>query len=239
MITTKRSRVTRNVISTAIGLLAALSVAVLLWVQVSRVEASGKELRDRLDADIVEVVVAKRDIAVGEQVTQGNTVVESWLSTLLPSGAVSADQADSFYGETVSDTVLAGEPVSVHRVGTSNSKRMFDLAEGLSAVSIKCDPVTALGGEVEPGALVDVMGSVAGGAVDCIVPRAQILSSSNARASQEKSDSLVQGFSGSEQEVSWVTLAVPSELVKQLVTVASQGTVYLVLPGAKVSGSRG
>jgi len=232
---TKRARVATSV---AVALLAALSVGVLLWVQVARIEASGKQARERFEADIVEVLVASRDIAVGESIGASNTRSEQWLSSMLPEGAVPASSISSVAGERVSEKILSGEPVTKRRLGGAG-KAPIAVAEGLSAVSISCDSVTALGGEIRAGMVVDVLGATGGSAVDVIVPSAQILSFSNAAQQQSKPDGVMGSFSEQQREVTWVTLAVPDGMVRQLVSVATNGVVHLVLPGSGSGASDG
>lgn len=225
-----RRKVTRVLISVSAGVLAAASVAVLLWVQVSRVEASGDQYRDRFGSDLVEVVVAAEDVPVGEKIGPDNTVNAYWLESLLPEGAVRAGDAKTVRDKRAGSIMLKGEPVTSRRL-TTGTLNTIEVAEGLSAVSIRCDAVTALGGEIEVGMQVDVLGSMAGGPVDRIVSGAQILSFSSASTSREEQGAVSSGFRTATPEVSWVTLAVPSELAQQLVSVYTYGSIHLVLPG--------
>lgn len=222
----------RVLASVAVGLVAALSIAALLIAQVARIESSRGRVEERFGADIVEVLVASKAIPVGEPLSSSNTRVVTWLSTLLPVGAVRAADAGALFGTRVAERICQGEPVVTSRIGAPDQSALR-VAAGLTAVSIACDPITALGGEIRPGMMVDVMGSMGSDAVDLLVDDAQVLSASNTDRPGEEREGVVGGFSSPEREVSWVTLAVPDGVVKQLIAVATAGRVHLVLPGSK------
>lgn len=209
----KRGRTT--VLGVACGLVCA--ACVLMYVQSVRGEADATraEALARYGGEQIEVCVAKRDIAAGEAVDAGSVETRLWVADLLPSEAVRT--ADDVVGRKASSTVLAGEVLSERRFRDAGTQ--LDIPEGLTAVSVPAKDVQAVGGAVVAGSRADIY-ATGGTSTDVIASNVLVLATSAG----------VQG-EAADAKVTWITIAVSSESVQEIVSATQKTELYFTLPG--------
>lgn len=204
------------VISAACALLAA--TAVFGYTATVRSEASTQRAAalERFGGEQIEIPVAVRDVQVGEPINSSNVEMRTWLVDLLPStaAATSFEQVD---GRVAQTDIKENEPVLLERVGDSSSR--ISVPDGLEAVTVSSDDVLAVGGAIAAGSLVDVYVETSEGKVVLLGQKILVLETSG-------------GVEKQEQQLTWVTLAVTSESVSELLSASVKGTIHLVLPGA-------
>lgn len=205
--------------STLVGVICAVCCAACVALYLAHVnqqaESERAEALARYGGEQIEVLVATRNIAAGETVTEGSVDVQLWLADLLPEGAVTS--ADEVVGKQLGSSILKGEVVSTQRLSKTSSD--FEVPEGMAAVSVPTRDVQALGGAVQPGMSVQVYATGAS-STSLLIKDALVLETSLA-----DSGSLTSSSSA------WVTLAVPAESVQELVAAAQNLELYFVLLG--------
>lgn len=138
-----------------VGGLAAWGAKNYLSGQMAEIEA-----RDKNKA-MVQVVVAKIDLAKGSALLAKNMAVRSIPREWAHSGAISPDQFGRAEGATLAYPANAGEPViwaqlEGQRAPTFSAR----LTQGRRAVTVPVDEISSLSGMVEPGDLIDIVVSV-------------------------------------------------------------------------------
>lgn len=195
------------VVALLCGLVCAFSVFAYTRVVQADAAAARSEAMERFGGDQIEVCVATRDIAPGEEVSAANTTSRMWLVDLLPGDAVTA-LAD-VAGKQVTSAVIAGEVLSMKRFqGESVS---VVVPQGLQAVTVELSEAQAVGGMLQAGSIVDVYAT--GTSTALLVERVLVTA-------------LEQSASGAKR----VTLAVSAEHVQEIIAATSQSALYLVLP---------
>ncbi len=209
------------VVGVASGLLCAVCVLLYLQEVNGRAEAARAEALERYGGEQLEVCVAKRDIAAGEEVDSGAVEVKLWVADLLPQDAVS-DLSD-VVGKTATSSILEGEVISARRF--EETETSLDVPDGLSVVSVPARDVQAIGGAVSPGMSVDVY-ATGSTSTDVIAEDALVVSTSASAAGDQEGGS-----------VTWVALAVPPDQVQELIAAAQTAELYFVLPGEEDGSS--
>ncbi|MDR2671946.1 MAG: Flp pilus assembly protein CpaB [Coriobacteriales bacterium] len=229
MLTTPKRRL---LVAAACGLVAAL----LITFYTSGLEAQATQVRDSALAEYggtrIEVLTVTRDVAAGESITSENATMQPWLANLLPEGAFTSP--DAAYGQAVSMPIYKNEPVLSTKL--TDQTRQIEVPDGLCALSIPVTDEMAVGGALVPGSAVDVY-AIGAHVVSLVVADVLVLESSNgygAAASSTSSSPSLFG-SGSRTALKWVTLAVQPEMVTELLTVARDKNLSLVLPGLNTS----
>lgn len=205
-------RGTRLVISVLSGVAAVIvALAYASSVQQDAAAAQADALA-RFGGEPVAVCVAVRDIAPGEVLDDENVVAVEWAAGLVPEEPI-AELGDAVGRVATSripkNAVICSTYLEAHSGG-------IEVPAGTVAVSVASDPVHAVGGSIAPGDTVDVY--VTQDAVADRLMSAQVLDTS-AEAT---------GDTG----MSWVTLAVEPERVRELLVATSLGQVTLAVPGA-------
>ena len=202
-----------------IGVLCAALAMLLVLVYAAQVRAEERETREealaRYGGEQVEVCVASRDIAAGEQLSASNVEVSLWLADLLP--AECATSLADVEGTVAGCLILANEPISRQLLASSDGG--IEVPTGLCAVSVPATNERAVGGAIARGSLVNVYATTDSGMV-LLGEELLVLETSN-RTSES------QTASGS---LAWVTLAVTPDSVQQLLEASRSGTIYLTLP---------
>ena len=206
---TKRNR--SIVLGLACGLLCALCVAVYVVQVDEQANAAQADMLARYGGDQVEVCVARRDIAAGQTIADGDVETKMWIASMLPADAVVA-KGDAV-GQQVGSSILAGEVISSARFGFDAAN--IEVPDGMVALSVPARAVQAVGGALVPGMSVDVY--AVGG-------------SSTARVAQSVKVLETCATEGGSNAQSWVTLALPPQLVAQMVSAAENLELYFVLP---------
>ncbi len=176
-------------------------------------EAARAEALARYGGEQLEVCVAKRDIALGETVDASAVETRLWVADLLPAEAVRSP--DEAVGKRVLSTIVAGEVLSQRRFGDVGDE--LDVPEGFTAVSVPAKDVQAVGGAIAAGSRIDVYAT--GGTSTDVIARDVLVLATSA------------GGSSSDASVTWVTVAVASESVQEVVSAAQRTELYLTLPG--------
>lgn len=206
------------IIGVASGLVCAVCVLLYLQDVNGRAEEARAEALARYGGEQLEVCVAKRDIAAGEEVSASAVDLKLWVADLLPQDAV-CDVSD-VVGKKATSSIFEGEVISFKRF--EETAASLDVPEGLSAVSVPAREVQAIGGALTPGMKTDVY--AAGSTSTSMIVRGAFVVSTSASASGE------QGASS----VTWVVLAVEPERVQELIAAAQTAELYFVLPGENI-----
>lgn len=205
----KRNR--SAVAAVACGLLCAACVALYIAQVDEQAHAAQAEMLARYGGDQVEVCVAKRDIAAGQTITDGDLEMRMWIAALLPAEAVCA-KADAV-GQQAGSSILAGEVVSKARFGFESSA--IEVPDGMVALSVPARAVQAVGGALAPGMSVDVY-AVGAASTARVAASAKVLETCATEVSSSAG--------------SWVTLALPPEKIPEMVSAAENTELYFVLP---------
>lgn len=207
------------IVGIASGLVCAACVLLYLQDVNGRAEEARAEALARYGGEQLEVCVAKRDIAAGEEVSANAVELKLWVADLLPQDAV-CDVSDAV-GKKATSSIFAGEVISSKRF--EETSVALDVPEGLSAVSVPARDVQAIGGALAPGMKADVY--AAGSTSTSMIVQGAFVVSTSASAAGE------QGASS----VTWVVLAVEPDRVQELIAAAQTAELYFVLPGADVA----
>lgn len=211
--------------STLVGVVCAACCAACVALYLAHInqqaESERAEALARYGGEQIEVLVATRNIAAGETLTEGSVDTRLWLADLLPEGAVTS--ADEVVGKQLGSSILKGEVVSTQRLSKASSD--FEVPEGMAAVSVPTRDVQALGGALQPSMSVQVY-ATGPSSTELLVKDALVLETS-----------LTESASLTSSSSAWVTLAVPVESVQELVAAAQNLELYFVLLGEKGSSS--
>lgn len=205
-------RKTRLIVSIAAGLAAVALVAFYVSSIRAQAQAQQAETMARYGGDLVDVVVASRDIDLGETFDDANVHVEKWVASLLPSDAVTAVR--KVEGRKATSRIPKNAVVSPLYYQTTNEA--VEIPKGKVAVSVAADAEHAVGGALAKDDYVDVYVSK-DGVADRLCGATVIATNASG-----------EGAEGT--EIAWATLAVNSENVKDLLAAAAKGTVSLVMP---------
>lgn len=172
---------------------------------------------ERFGGEQVGICVASRDILPGETLDQTNTAVKPWLADLLPEDAVAS--LSDLESAIASVPIYQGEPVVKRRTGAVE-QRSVEVPEGLAAVSVPAQDVSAVGGSVAPGTRVDVYATSQAGA-DAIARGVLVLATSASIAGE-----------GASSQLSWITLAVEPSFVEELIAASRRTDLYFSISNA-------
>lgn len=205
-------RTTRLTLSAVAG----LAAAVLAWVAIAGARAEAQEASRRAleqyGGDLARVCVATTEIEPGDEIDEGNVKVVEWVSSLMPEGALTS-MSDAV-GLVATSRIPSRSPLATAHF--ERDEQTVQVPRGTAAVSVASDAEHAVGGSLARGDEVDVY--VADAAVADRLARAEVLDTS----------ALADGGG----ELRWVTLAVDSASVREVLAATTRGEVTLVLPGA-------
>ncbi|HWS73766.1 MAG TPA: Flp pilus assembly protein CpaB, partial [Quisquiliibacterium sp.] len=110
---------------------------------------------------MLQVVVAKRDLARGEAVSADTMAVREVPREYLPAGTVTPERFDAVAGATLVQPMRAGEPLQQLAVAQPDAGAFSArLRSGVRALTIGVDEVNSLSGMLQPGDRIDLMLSV-------------------------------------------------------------------------------
>ncbi|MDR0347250.1 MAG: Flp pilus assembly protein CpaB [Coriobacteriales bacterium] len=214
----------------ALALISGIIAAAAMAFYASSIQAEATQARQDALASYggeqVEIYTALRDIAVGETLTSENVGLRTWLSDLLPNGALGAQ--GEVLGESVAVPLMRNEPVLAAKLGQLAAP--VNVPEGLCAVSIPSEDVLAVGGAIRAGSFVSVY-AADGVTVELIAEEVLILETSNSAQAASGNGSSLFGSSNSRSRLTWVTLAVEEDTAQELIAAARVRELHLVLPG--------
>lgn len=210
------------VLSATCAALAAMSVFAYTATIKSEAQTQRMQAIEHYGGLQVNVVVAARDIGIGEEIAAGDVSEVEWLVDLLPQSDV-ATQLSEVEGQVAQSDIKKNEPILLERVGTSSSR--VAVPNGLEAVSISSDDVLAVGGAIRAGSLVDVYVETSKGKIVQLGERILVLETSTLGSSDDAA-----------KQITWVTLAVDPSNVSDLIAASTKGTIHLALPSSASSG---
>ena len=194
-----------KVIALVSGVVCAICVVLFMQSVQGGAEAQRAEVLAKYGGSQVDVLVAKRDISAGERVEPSMIESRSWVSDLLPDGALRSSESSICRGEVLLQKRFV------------ESKGQLSVPQGTTAVSVPAKAVQAVGGGLSAGMYVDIY-ATGGSKTSIIAKDIQVLAVS-------------ENGSGVSSSSSWVTVAVEDKLVQQLVAAANTSELYFSLPG--------
>lgn len=209
----KQKRMTA--IAVIAGLACAACIALFMMSVQGGAEAARAEALARYGGEQVEVCVATRDIAAGERIGYDAMETKLWVAGLLPDGAV-RDGADVL-GQVATSSILKGEVIAQQRF--QENHEALDVPAGKQAVSVPVKAVQAVGGSIRPGMRVNVYSS--GDASTAVLAKDVVVLDT----SMGESGALSSAESG------WVTLAIDSARVQEVIAASNKTSLHFVIPG--------
>jgi pilus assembly protein CpaB len=125
-------------------------------------ESRVNQERDRLlpRGGLVDVLVAARDLSVGEQATPVTVAIRQVPREWLLPNTLTPQDFDTVADQTLVAPVVAGSPLFLEHLRKVDRQHTgFQLEDGFRAVSISVDEVSSVGGLIQPGDFVDLWGS--------------------------------------------------------------------------------
>jgi Flp pilus assembly protein CpaB len=229
------------------GVAAALCAMLFLWGQAQAAARTHDEIIEGFRGGAVKVMVARERLASGTVLDRRMFEEQTWPGFCLPEGVIEAEDFTRFEGCRSMATIVRGEALVRSRV-LDRQLPTDRLSEGMTALTLPTDNVHALGGELVRGMHLTLMVTLADGRVSELAHRVEVLSANTASFQSESADEgegssvsdarlALSGGSGGRgiDVLNWVTLAVPHEQVKQILTASRLGTINFVLPKEALS----
>lgn len=109
----------------------------------------------------VSVVVAKRDLAAGEAVSEETMALRQIPADLVPGSAVLPERFEGYLGANLTHAMRAGEPLLANALqGADASTFSAKVKAGIRAITVAVDEVNSLSGMLQPGDRIDLLLSV-------------------------------------------------------------------------------
>lgn len=110
---------------------------------------------------LVQIIVAKRDLARGEQVSAETMAVREVPQEYAPAGVVGPEQFEAIAGGSVTHPMRSGEPILQSSVAAPDSVALSArLKRGIRALTIAVDDVNSIAGMLQPGDRIDLLLSI-------------------------------------------------------------------------------
>ena len=123
----------------------------------ARLEAERRRLAPK-PVRMVEVVVARRDLAKGDPVTADTMAVRSIPADYVPSAAIRPDRFDEVVGGRLALSLRSGDPLlGAAIVGGEQAVFSSRLRPGIRALTIAVDEVNSISGMLQPGDRIDLL----------------------------------------------------------------------------------
>ncbi len=151
-----------------IGLIIALALAIAAGVVAFKIVAGGDEPAERnlvaettqQDVQTTNILIAARDVPIGEKVVAEMLDSQPWPSHLVLDGfIVTGDDTTDVIGMVTRSSFQSGEPMILSKLSNPNDPSFLaaSLEPGMRVVTIASDGVAAVAGFVFPGDRVDVL----------------------------------------------------------------------------------
>lgn len=141
-------------VALAIGLLAALGARSYLFNQLAEIEARGK-------GRMVDLVVAKVDLAKGQRLSSDNLAVRPIPADYAHSLALTPEQFERVEGRALAYDAKGGEAVLWSMVeGSKVPTFSARVASGHRAITVPVDEINSISGLLEPGDRIDLLVSI-------------------------------------------------------------------------------
>lgn len=206
------SRRLRLIISAALALLAVVLHVVSLRFEVARAETKRVEAYERYGGEVVELVVATRDMHAGETLTATDVEKKSWVAEFAPEGAYTS--RDELVGKTLTSAVASNIPFT--SLSFENEFDELDVPEGMVGLSLSISDKVALPAKAQRGSTIAAYSIDDKGSrliTDKIVVLGDLV---------EK-----KGLSGTGK----LSVAVDAHAVSDVLNAQAKGTLRLVMPG--------
>ena len=209
---TKKTRILISVLSALLA-----SFCFFAYVQSVRAEAekSRAEAIQKYGGELTSILVATKQIEPGETLSSSNTQVKSWISDLIPEGAIT--NPESVMGRTVSSVIGVGMPVvSIHLRSVASQ---ITIPENLIGLTISHGEKYGLAERLSAGTKLAAY-EVTDSLITCIASDISVLSDDT---------------EGTLYTSSSVTLGLTPEQVPAVLSAYARGTLRFTLPGSKIN----
>lgn len=191
--------------------------------------------------EVKAVVVATRDLAVGDVVGGDNMAIAEVASDHLSTSVITPDTFDNYNGQILRVPLSQGEPLLSHSVQGQLIERFSDLIdEGERAITIEVNTLTSNAGLLAVGDFVDIFlqGEFDGSSEDSLVPlfeRIKVLAVDRHPLLTKEQEYRSQDFFEEEEglDYSSVTLSLGSDNANDLAFAASLGELVFLLRNSK------
>ena len=208
---TKKTRILISVLSALLA-----SFCFFTYVQSVRAEAekSRAEAIQKYGGELTSILVATKQIEPGETLSSSNTQVKSWISDLIPEGAIT--NPESVMGRTVSSVIGVGMPVvSLHLRSVASQ---ITIPENLIGLTISHGEKYGLAERLSAGTKLAAY-EVTDSLITCIASDISVLSDDTEGTLYTSS----------------VTLGLTPEQVPAVLSAYARGTLRFTLPGSKIN----
>ncbi|WP_311139312.1 Flp pilus assembly protein CpaB [Lancefieldella parvula] len=208
---TKKIRILISVLSALLA-----SFCFFAYVQSVRAEAekSRAEAIQKYGGELTSILVATKQIEPGETLSSSNTQVKSWISDLIPEGAIT--NPESVMGRTVSSVIGVGMPVvSLHLRSVASQ---ITIPENLIGLTISHGEKYGLAERLSTGTKLAAY-EVTDSLITCIASDISVLSDDTEGTLYTSS----------------VTLGLTPEQVPAVLSAYARGTLRFTLPGSKIN----
>ena len=209
---TKKTRILISVLSALLA-----SFCFFAYVQSVRAEAekSRAEAMQNYGGELTSILVATKQIEPGETLSSSNTQLKSWISDLIPEGAIT--NPESVMGRTVSSVIGVGMPVvSLHLRSVASQ---ISIPENLVGLTISHGEKYGLAERLSAGTKLAAY-EVTDSLITCIASDIAVLSDDT---------------EGTLYTSSSVTLGLTPEQVPAVLSAYARGTLRFTLPGSKIN----
>ena len=209
---TKKTRILISVLSALLA-----SFCFFAYVQSVRAEAekSRAEAIQKYGGELTSILVATKQIEPGETLSTSNTQVKSWISDLIPEGAIT--NPESVMGRTVSSVIGVGMPVVSLHLRSATSQ--ISIPENLVGLTISHGEKYGLAERLSAGTKLAAY-EVTDSLITCIASDIAVLSDDTEGALYSSSS---------------VTLGLTPEQVPAVLSAYARGTLRFTLPGSKIN----
>ena len=209
---TKKIRILISVLSALLA-----SFCFFAYVRSVRAEAekSRAEAIQKYGGELTSILVATKQIEPGETLSSSNTQVKSWISDLIPEGAIT--NPESVMGRTVSSVIGVGMPVvSLHLRSVASQ---ITIPENLIGLTISHGEKYGLAERLSAGTKLAAY-EITDSLITCIASDISVLSDDT---------------EGTLYTSSSVTLGLTPEQVPAVLSAYARGTLRFTLPGSKIN----
>ena len=209
---TKKTRILISVLSALLA-----SFCFFAYVQSVRADAekSRAEAIQKYGGELTSILVATKQIEPGETLSSSNTQIKSWISDLIPEGAIT--NPESVMGRTVSSVIGVGMPVvSLHLRSVASQ---ISIPENLVGLTISHGEKYGLAERLSAGTKLAAY-EVTDSLITCIASDIAVLSDDT---------------EGTLYTSSSVTLGLTPEQVPAVLSAYARGTLRFTLPGSKIN----
>lgn len=222
-----------------LGLAFGTAAAVLAYRAASRGTARVVVTRKVLPPKTVAVVVAARDLEIGTTLSASDLRVVPWPADAVPGHA--AGNPAELIGRVTRARLVANEPVLTDELGPPGAHGPLSLVipKGMRAISVRVNEVSGISGFIAPGSRVDVIIAGTPRVMPGLPAASGALRERHARTLLQDIEVLAlnkeleSADGGPPDRVNTATLLVTPAQAELLTLAADEGTLQLVLRGAR------